>query len=125
MKCPHCNTEIEKKNFIFKNLEFSPIQKHTKTFKKIKIPKGWRLPKVWELLEVIDSEGWKDLDKEYKKEYHWFFCEQTNFSKNNNYLSRVYLNRNGYVFSNFVNLANSGDYGRVIFVKDLNEVEDD
>ena len=114
--CPHCKCNEEMK---INGLIWSPIQKWDKTFKDIKIPKGWRLPTIYELMQVYETDEAELFDAEYKKQWHWFFCKQTKWAKENNWLSRVYLYRVGSVYSDSVDLPFSFDFGRVVFVRDI------
>lgn len=109
-----------------KNLEWSEIKKHKKTFDKIKIPKGWRLPKNYEILQLyeeLDEETLKIFDKDYLKNFHFFFCKQDKFAKENNFMSRVYLDSGGDLDSSSSGIGGSDDSGRVVFVKEKKELE--
>ena len=107
---------------IINNLEWSEIKKWNKTFREIKIPKGWRLPKITELLEVYETEKAEKFDKEYKKKWHWIYCQQTKFAKENNYLSRVCFDWGGDVDSYYDVLRDSDDDGRVVFCREINKL---
>ena len=109
---------------IINNLEWSKIKRWNKTFEKIKIPKGWRLPKVTELLEVYETDKAKKFDKEYKKKWHWIFCQQTKYAKENNYMSRVFLIGDGVLVADGGDLSYSDDIGRVVFCREINKLRE-
>ena len=106
---------------IINNLEWSKIKEWDKTFEEIEIPKGWRLPKVTELKRIYKTDKAEKFDKEYKKNWHLFFCQQTKFAKENNYFSRVYLLSDGDLGASVGVLSDSGGDGRVVFCRELKQ----
>src|SRR3990167_4333213 len=100
MKCKYCKQEMPEK--ISKTMAINdlglevtyPIE-WTKPYDEIIIPKGWRKIKVWELWFILD--GSKYMDKflgEYKGQFNYFWCEQTDYAKKNDYASGLSLYRN-------------------------------
>lgn len=91
----------------------------TKPYNQIEVPKGWRKIKVWELWFILDGSQYIDeFLGDFKGKRNWFWCEQTDYAKKNNYSSGLYLYWGLYVGSGYVGLANSVGDGRVVFVKD-------
>ena len=110
---------------IINNLEWSEIKKWNKTFREIKIPKGWRLPTTDELKSIYKTDKAEEFDKEYKKIWHWIYCQQTKYAKENNYFSRVYLLSDGDLSADCEVLSYSNGDGRVVFCRELTEKKND
>ena len=118
-----CREIMEKKNDN-KYLEWSKIEKWNKTFEEIKIPEGWRLPKVTELMEIYETDKAEEFDEEYGKVWHWIYCQQTKYAKENNYLSRVYLDSDGDLSVDDEDLSDLLGGGRVVFCRELNKLKE-
>jgi len=101
------------------NLEITPLKEWTKPYNEIVIPKGWRLLKTHEYFYLIEEGYENQLIGKFKNEYNYAWTQQTNYAKKNNYASRVCFDRDGYVYSNVVNLQYSYDVGRVAFCRKL------
>jgi len=104
---------------IINNLEWSEIKKWDKTFREIEIPKGWRLPTVTRLKSIYKTDKAEEFDKEYKKKWHWIYCQQTKYAKENNYMSRVFLIGDGVLVADGGDLSDSSDNGRVVFCRKI------
>ena len=98
------------KTFIVDNLEVTyPIE--AKEYNEIKIPKGWRIPKIYELMKIyIES----DVLKEYETGDFIIFwtCDEYNYG-----VRRLYRN---YVVGGWGCPRGrfSSSCGRVVFVKE-------
>ena len=120
MKCKTCGHEIEKpkklKSKVMKEigLEVTYPIKHTETYNKIKVPKGWRLPELWELFRIAQ------YDLKFLKEDSFviYYSLPTHYAKENGYISRLCVNSNGDLYSNDGGVAYSYDYVRVVFIKE-------
>ena len=75
-------------------------------------PKGFRLPKRWELFKIF--ENMKNRKKLSNGEYMFFWSSIIE----NNYCKGLYLYRYLIVFSYNDILVNSFSYGQVIYVKE-------
>jgi len=91
-----------------------PIE-FTETYKIIKVPKGWRLPELWELFRIAQ------FDREFLKlkDWNWYFANQTKKDKKNKIIRGLYLGRNLDLGSFWGDLGSSNANGRVVFVRDL------
>lgn len=101
------------------NLEVSQIKDHQETFDKIVIPQGCRLMRIWEFAKLIESDESDEFLGDYKGKWSYFYLEQTKYAKKNNYVASACVVRDGDWVSIDVDLAYSGDDGRVVFVRDL------
>ena len=98
----------------------------TKPYNEIIIPKGWRKIKVWELWFILDGSKYMDeFLGDFNGKYNYFWCEQTDYAKNNNYASRLYLNWVLVLDSGDWggSLSDSNDDGRVCLVRELKEAK--
>jgi hypothetical protein len=123
MKCKTCGHEIAKTEELelFESkvlgLTLTKIQDWNKPYNEIVIPEGFRKIKIWELWQLLESEEMDKFLGDYKGKYNWFWCEQTNYAKKNGYSSGLCLDWNLDLYSVDGGLADSGDGGRVVFVK--------
>lgn len=121
MICPHCRKETGKLE-LFKSkvlgLTLTKIKDWDKPYNQIVVPEGFRKIKVWELMKLIESKERDSFLGDYKVKYNFIWCEQTNYAKNNNYASGLYLCENLDVYSDGEDLADSVSGGRVVFVKE-------
>ena len=118
MKCPHCHKEIDLKNIKIKELKIeveTEIHDKGNMLKDIKIPKGWRLLTINEM--VILSNNYS---KELNLEDTWEFIEQP-FTKNKEYIARFGADSVGAGFYCGGCPADSGASLGVRFCKDLKE----
>lgn len=121
-KCKHCGHEIEEKKTIKMpefNIEITEIQDWSKPYNEIIAPKGFRKIEVWELWRILDSKYRDKVLGEYKEKSNYFWCEQTEYDKRNNYSRWLYLSRGLNLGSNNDVLAVSYSGGRVIFCRSL------
>ena len=112
------------KTIIIKELgiEVTKPKVWNKPYNRIKIPKGFRLIKVWELWFILDGSKYlHEFLGKFKGIYNWFWCEQTTYGKKYNYASWLCVVRNLSLDSGGQNLASSDKYGRVVFVKEKKE----
>jgi len=107
---------------IINNLEWSKIKKWNKTFEEIEIPKGWRLPTTDELKSIYKTDKVEEFDEEYKKVWHWIYCQQAEYAKENNLLSGVFLGSNGGFYASNEDLSYAYDGGRVVFCREINKL---
>ena len=106
------------KLFKFKNLEITYPKSWTKPYNEIVIPEGFRLIRVWELWELLESEQAEEFLGPLKDEYCLFWCEQTRYAKRFDFSSRLYLDGNLNVYSDNDDLADPNSNGQVVFVKE-------
>ena len=110
------------------NLEITPIQDWNKPYNQIIIPKGFRKIKVWELWRLLESKYADEFLGDYKGEYNRFWCEQTNYDKEdkeNGYSRWLYFDWSLDLGSGNDVLADSNVNGRVIFCKDIGDKYDE
>lgn len=108
------------KLFKFKNLEITQIQDWNKPYNQIIIPSGFRLIKVQELIDLLESDSAGKFLGDYKDKHNWFWCEQTKYDKLNNYSRRLFRGRGGSWDAFWSGLGYSDAGGRVVFVKEKN-----
>jgi len=106
-----------KKLFKFKNLELTYPQSWTKQYNEIVIPEGFRLIRIWELWELLESKQADDFLGDLKGKFCYFWCEQTSYAKKYSFSSGLFLGRYLSVVSSNEYLANSNSYGQVVMVK--------
>ena len=70
-------------------------------------------------MEIYETDKAEEFDKEYKKKWHWIYCQQTEYAKENNLLSRVCLGSNGGLNADDGDLSDLDDVGRVVFCREL------
>lgn len=125
MKCEKCGQEVkETQELKFTKypefgIEVSQIIDWDKPYNEIQIPNGCRLPEVWELWRLLESEYSDKFLGKYRGEYSWFWCKQTKYAKENNRSSGLYLHWGSYLGSACEDLADSDSDGRCVFVRDL------
>ena len=92
----------------------------TDTFNKTSklIPKGKRLPYLWELFYILEDEKIRKLLSP-KEDWLFFWTKQNQWDKEKNRLSGLYLGGNLNLYSSRYDLQYSGSNGRVVFVEDL------
>ena len=112
----------EKEYELFKSkvlgLTLTKIKTWDKPYNEIIVPEGFRMIKIWELWQLLES---KERDKflgDYKGKYNYVWCEQTNYAKLNNHSSGLCLYGSLSVDSYGGDLAGSSSVGRVVFVKE-------
>jgi hypothetical protein len=122
MKCKHCGQEIEEEKTLKVkewNLEFSYPIKHTETYDEIVVPKGWRLPFLWELVRLVQSE-YSDWILDYEKRcFRYFYTKQTKEDISKNVVQWLYRNGVGHWDASWYSLLYSNSDGRVIFVREI------
>jgi hypothetical protein len=91
----------------------------TKPYNEIVCPKGFRKIKIWELIYIFESDYCDEFLGKDKDEWISVWCEQTKYAKKNNYAVRSYRAGIGYWCADSGDLAVSGAYARVVFVRDL------
>lgn len=99
------------------DMEITPIEEYTGRYCNIKVPKGFRLIKRWELMKILDSDQADDFLGKFKGQWNWFWCAQSWRDERNNRASRLCLSGDLYVGASSGDLAISGDGGRVVFAK--------
>jgi len=86
------------------------------------IPKGKRLPYLWELFYILEDEKIRKLLSP-KEDWLFFWTKQNQWDKEKNRLSGLNLSRNLDMDSDWHasdgSLSNSYDDGRVVFVENL------
>jgi len=100
-------------------IEITKPKKWIKPYNEIKIPKGWRLPYVWELFQIHESEH-KDF---IFGEEGWleFACEQLSIDKEQERSRWLYRNRYLNLYAGNKDLTLSDSDGRVCFVRKIEE----
>jgi hypothetical protein len=111
--------KIDTKNlFKFKDLEITKIVDWNKPYNEIVCPKGFRLIKVQELWDLLDSDKNDEFLGDYKGKYSRFWCEQTKVDKIKGYARRLCRNDSGWFNASWSDdLDYSGENCRVCFVK--------
>lgn len=121
--------EIEKQIKVFEELEkqkdFKTIKFKGKEFRIYKwenkpfgdflkqMPKGFKLAEFNQFVELFDN---KLID--YPKDWEFYWTKHfSKIKQKENFLSRFYLYRNGFLGANDGDLVYSNDNGRVVFVK--------
>ena len=121
MKCKTCGAKMPKKQKTLKikelGIEITAPKKWTKSYNKIKKRKGWRLPHIWELLQIHESKHKDFIFGE--KGYLYFACEQLSIDKEHNCSRWLFRSRYVVLDARFDNLLNADENGRVCFARDL------
>lgn len=99
------------------NIETTKIKEWTKPYNKIKVPKGFRLIKIWELIYILESKYCDRFLGKFKDSWNCFWCEQNKYSKENNLACGVDRSRFGSWDAYWDRFDYSDDFGRVVFVK--------
>lgn len=104
--------KVDTKNlFKFKDLEITRIIDWDKSYDEIVIPKGFRLIKIQELVEILESDQEDEFLGAYKDKFGYFWC-----AKNKHGVLRLSRGSSGNWYASWA-VRGSVDAGRVVYVK--------
>lgn len=97
------------------HLEITYPIEYTGTYDQIEVPKGFRLPEMWELYFIMQNS--KEIREWEKGEWLVFYARGDTYNLKNNTICVLFRDGNLSLGTGDWDLAYSNEYGRVIFIK--------